>query len=189
MSGYVYAIGIVGTQYVKIGHARRPEKRLAALQGGLPFKLELLYVLKVDDPRGVERTLHELLADGHVRGEWFELPEEPLPRLFTNADKSNPFRPRRPGQHPPAKVRHELAAILNGETPLDDEALREWLKANILDPWVLPSKTPSGRKPPNSFSRTTHWLLEDLVAGKFFRKEDFRPWLRREFLEPRRKRR
>lgn len=92
MSGYVYAIGIVSTQYVKIGHAGSPKRRLAALQSSLPFKLELLYTLKVEDPRSVERALHDLLADSRVRGEWFELPERPLSELFAEALETAPWR-------------------------------------------------------------------------------------------------
>jgi hypothetical protein len=39
LSGYVYAIGIEATTYVKIGHAKSPERRLAAMQTSVPFKL------------------------------------------------------------------------------------------------------------------------------------------------------
>lgn len=62
MSGYVYAIGIEATIYVKIGHAKWPQKRLYAMQIGLPFKLELLYSLEVEHPAAVERALHEMLG-------------------------------------------------------------------------------------------------------------------------------
>lgn len=82
MSGYVYAIGIEATTYVKIGHAGSPERRLAGMQGSLPFKLELLYTLQVEHPLAVERTLHEMLAPARVRGEWFEMPETSLEELF-----------------------------------------------------------------------------------------------------------
>ena len=43
MTGYVYAISIEGSPLLKIGRARNPQRRLAAMQTGLPFKLALVY--------------------------------------------------------------------------------------------------------------------------------------------------
>lgn len=190
MTGYVYAIGMESTQYVKIGHARSPEKRLAALQSGLPFKLELLYVLKVKEPRTVERALHLLLAESQVRGEWFELPERPWPELFARAAaQAKPAPPQRIAWRPSAQTRQELEAILNGEEPMNDGELREWLRANILEPWVLPSTTPSGRQPPNSLARNVRSLLAGIIDGSFKLPEtDFRLWLWNVFLLERRHR-
>jgi hypothetical protein len=51
MSGYVYAIGIEATTYVKIGRASSPKERMAAMQGSLPFKLELLYRKRRREPQ------------------------------------------------------------------------------------------------------------------------------------------
>jgi hypothetical protein len=51
MSGYVYAIGIEATTYVKIGRASSPKARMAAMQGSLPFKLEMLYRERRREPR------------------------------------------------------------------------------------------------------------------------------------------
>jgi hypothetical protein len=70
---------------VKIGRAKSSRKRLNAMQTGLPFKLEILYTLKVENPALVERTLHAMLVDTRVRGEWFEMPETPLSDLFDEA--------------------------------------------------------------------------------------------------------
>ena len=82
MPGYVYAIGIEGTALVKIGHARDVAKRLAALQSGLPYRLVVLHQEHVDEPRRVERALHDILRVVRERGEWFELPEIYYPSLF-----------------------------------------------------------------------------------------------------------
>lgn len=85
MSGYVYAIGIEGSPLIKIGHARDPERRLATLQTGLPFKLILLYQLKVERPRLVEQCLHGMLENSRGRGEWFDVDPEELFTLFAVA--------------------------------------------------------------------------------------------------------
>jgi DNA-binding XRE family transcriptional regulator len=95
-TGFVYAIGIEATTYVKIGHAKSPERRLAAMQTSVPFKLELIYSLEVEHPGDVERALHEMLDGSHVRGEWFEMPETLLAELFALAVKHAPPMKARP---------------------------------------------------------------------------------------------
>jgi hypothetical protein len=83
-TGYVYAIGMEGSPLIKIGWARSPEKRLAQLQTGQPYQLELLYQLLTEQPRRVEGCLHRMLGDRY-RGEWFERPERALPEVFLEA--------------------------------------------------------------------------------------------------------
>ena len=40
-----------GSTLIKIGQAKSLKRRLAAMQMGLPFKLELLYMLEVEEPK------------------------------------------------------------------------------------------------------------------------------------------
>ena len=107
MSGYVYAISIEATPYVKIGYAACPEARLAGMQTCVPFKLELIYAIKVAKPSTLERVLHNMLDGTRIRGEWFEMPDVPLSELFAEAIElarhleieGNPVR-KRNGKNP-----------------------------------------------------------------------------------------
>lgn len=58
---------------VKIGMTMDPQARLAALQTGSPFPLELIYIAAVPDDAGyaVEQAAHALLEQSRVSGEWF----------------------------------------------------------------------------------------------------------------------
>jgi hypothetical protein len=64
-----YLIAAEGTHLVKIGTAKIPEARMAALQTGQPMTLTLLWTHE----RDVERALHKRFAAHRVRGEWFDL--------------------------------------------------------------------------------------------------------------------
>lgn len=69
---FVYVIqGAPGTP-IKVGLAKDPVKRMATLQTGYPWDLRLLYVFPAD--RGLEQRLHVDLAEGRLRGEWFDGP-------------------------------------------------------------------------------------------------------------------
>ena len=59
---------------VKIGVARNPERRLAALQTGNPEELKLLVVIECGsraEAYAIESHLHKTLAKRNIRGEWF----------------------------------------------------------------------------------------------------------------------
>jgi hypothetical protein len=73
--GFIYAIGIGGTSYVKIGSTTRDvRQRLQALQAGNPLALTLVAALQVQaDPVAVERYIHAALGPYHKRGEWYEI--------------------------------------------------------------------------------------------------------------------
>jgi len=71
-SEYVYVIGHE-MNYAKVGRSKAPHDRLRDLQTSCPYKLWLVTQFPVDDSRGVESALHDLLEDRHVRGEWFEM--------------------------------------------------------------------------------------------------------------------
>ena len=67
----IYAIGAVGTEYIKFGYAQNVQKRLNQLQTACPMDLCLLASCK-----GSQRTEHGIharliAAKAHHRGEWF----------------------------------------------------------------------------------------------------------------------
>ena len=74
MLSFVYVIGSSDNP-VKIGLANRPEVRLVELNVGNPDPLILHY--KMGMPSGLairtEKKAHELLAEHHRRGEWFNV--------------------------------------------------------------------------------------------------------------------
>jgi len=71
-TGYIYFVRC--QHYVKIGYAKDVEKRLAGLQTGNPYKLEV--VATVPGTPSLERAFHKALRRKYVRGEWFELDSE-----------------------------------------------------------------------------------------------------------------
>jgi hypothetical protein len=70
--GYVYAIECPERALIKVGMTNgQPAHRLAQLQTGQPDQLRLLYAWAVLDAARAERSMHQLLAAQHHRGEWF----------------------------------------------------------------------------------------------------------------------
>ncbi len=75
--GCIYLIRCGDSNYYKIGQSRRAfANRLAMLQVGCPYNLELMFALKVTGYLAAEHDLHERYDLQHVRGEWFELSPE-----------------------------------------------------------------------------------------------------------------
>lgn len=65
--------------YIKIGKANNPEKRLVQLQTGNPKTLKLLNVIECKTEKEafeLEAFLHTILQSTHQTGEWFHLPVE-----------------------------------------------------------------------------------------------------------------
>lgn len=56
---------------VKIGRARDPRGRLAALQTANPDQLVLLGTSETSDDESTELELHKFCRSAHLRGEWF----------------------------------------------------------------------------------------------------------------------
>ena len=86
-SGSVYFIRAVGSGFIKIGIASGdPADRLATLQCGCPFLLEI--VARVDGGRRLEAGIHGHFGHLRQRGEWFKETESlrDLIAAATNAD-------------------------------------------------------------------------------------------------------
>jgi hypothetical protein len=87
-AGYIYAIGAVGTSYVKIGSARDVEKRRKALQTGQHLRLQTVASVAVEkDLRIIEKQVQAFLTEHLQGGEWFDTPmdEERLRVLIVQA--------------------------------------------------------------------------------------------------------
>jgi hypothetical protein len=73
--GFVYIIRAVGTNRIKIGFSKDPEKRLASLTSPqMPFDLELVYKEWFIDAYALEQCMHKTFHRYRVKGEWFEIP-------------------------------------------------------------------------------------------------------------------
>jgi hypothetical protein len=78
ISGYIYAIGQAGTQFIKIGCTTGAiEERLRSLQIGSPVPLVLIQAVGVYGSLfDIEKSLHNILNSRLCSGEWFRDPFE-----------------------------------------------------------------------------------------------------------------
>ena len=67
---FVYLIGAVGRNRIKVGKADDPSQRLRQLQTGSAEQLQLLGVIKAK--ASFESDLQLKFAEDRIRGEWFE---------------------------------------------------------------------------------------------------------------------
>ena len=80
--GSTWRVGDVDYPRIKVGiTCRRLDKRLAELQTGNSRKLTLVAYSEYIDPRPFERTLHRLLVDRWILGEWFAISNEDIGRI------------------------------------------------------------------------------------------------------------
>jgi hypothetical protein len=95
----IYLIRMRGTNYVKIGIAENPKKRLSTLASGNPMPLELVFSVATKEgafsfeDEQVEKEVHEELAGYHVRGEWFDLTEAQVISIVTVLTDRFQYRP------------------------------------------------------------------------------------------------
>ena len=70
--GFVYVIRAVGTRRIKIGFTTQPKERLASLQTGSPFPLEMISCRPGDrgDERGDMRELPRVDRADDMPGVW-----------------------------------------------------------------------------------------------------------------------
>lgn len=77
-AAYVYVIGREQGP-IKVGVSSSPSGRLAQLQTGCPFKLEVLHTEPMLDRNHAlkhEADFHAVYADKRLHGEWFDLEPE-----------------------------------------------------------------------------------------------------------------
>lgn len=76
--GYVYIFGSIEDGYYKIGASKIPESRLAYYGTRLPFEVEMIHLIAVDDKYTAEKQLHSKFADKRKKREWFLLSDDDL---------------------------------------------------------------------------------------------------------------
>lgn len=74
--GYVYLMQ--SGDAFKIGMSQNPSERLRGISPILPYPVNLLCIVKTEDMRSLEVTLHERFADKRLNGEWFALSSEDI---------------------------------------------------------------------------------------------------------------
>lgn len=77
-ANYVYFVQAKTMRLIKIGIAACYNSRLSNLQTGSPDILELLGLIRHDEPKQLEARLHVEFGDHRAHGEWFN----PAPRLL-----------------------------------------------------------------------------------------------------------
>jgi len=101
--GYLYIIRC--NDFYKIGISETSVMfRLAQLQIGNPYSLELTVCYELNDHIAVERKLHSIFASKRARGEWFRLTETELGRVHEYVTKAGGV------QHEPRRANAEKAA-------------------------------------------------------------------------------
>ena len=79
---YVYIIRAGRRKVYKIGKSNDPQARLNSLQTASPEKLKLIYAFKADNASAAEESLHFVLRDFQLGGEWFALSDEQMEVLL-----------------------------------------------------------------------------------------------------------
>lgn len=77
--------------YIKIGTAKNVKDRIATLQTGNPYKLEILAIMKFTDKRkayNAEQKLHKIFRKYNVSGEWFSKVDMKWAQEFLNTRAS-----------------------------------------------------------------------------------------------------
>jgi hypothetical protein len=87
LDGYVYLLDInildiEGLEYYKIGSSNNPHSRLKYLQTAMPFEINLVRKIYVDNRKLVEKKIHEKLKDYRFKGEWFECNLDLINKVF-----------------------------------------------------------------------------------------------------------
>lgn len=65
----IYLIADVEKRWCKIGYSVNPSDRIKGIQTGIPFLLEVLYV--IEGNYKYEKYLHKKFKEYYIRGEWF----------------------------------------------------------------------------------------------------------------------
>lgn len=76
MKAFIYVIAESSSGPCKIGYAKDPIKRLAAIQTGNPRKLGIVHTVRVHHARIIEGRIHSSLSDRAMSGEWFSISVE-----------------------------------------------------------------------------------------------------------------
>ena len=87
MKGYVYLL--TDGELYKIGVTRGSiDKRIAKLQTGNPYIIQMLDCYETDNPFKIEKILHFRYSDKRVNNEWFELSNEDVSNFKLNCENT-----------------------------------------------------------------------------------------------------
>lgn len=75
--GFVYLTQSPSGMY-KIGHTKNPDNRMATFSVKLPFEIDYVCLIKTDDMKTLENSLHKKFEHKRVSGEFFNLSEEDI---------------------------------------------------------------------------------------------------------------
>jgi hypothetical protein len=82
--GYLYIIQLGETNVYKIGISVNPNRRLKELKSKSPVPLRIIYQNFGHDYESIEKYFHWVFRKKRVRGEWFELNQDDIIRIFTS---------------------------------------------------------------------------------------------------------
>lgn len=83
-AGFVYVFGSNDTGYYKIGSSTRPINRMQDYERSkLPFPVDMIHTIPVDNKLRAEAELHRVFRDKRVNGEWFTLSQDELHKITT----------------------------------------------------------------------------------------------------------
>ncbi len=85
----LYAIGARGTEFLKIGVANDPYRRLKELQTANPYELALLYAVETNEDQAfqIEKAVHQSTEARNAKGmgEWLDISPRIIPMLIAFA--------------------------------------------------------------------------------------------------------
>lgn len=84
--GELYLIQCLGFPYYKMGYTYNLAQRLAALQHGVPFKLEVVKTVKIDQASDVKNLLYRKYQDKLIRGEWLQFSPQEISQVMACFD-------------------------------------------------------------------------------------------------------
>ena len=87
----VYFIKHRNMKAVKIGFTQEdnPDKRIRDFEVASPFGIVNLGYIITDDAKQLEKKLHELYSDLHIKGEWYELSDDEVYAIIARHKYSN----------------------------------------------------------------------------------------------------
>lgn len=83
--GFIYLVKSI--HGYKIGQTKKPKKRFEIFSVKLPFKIEILRMVEVNNYLDVEKGLHLTFQNNHLNGEWFDMSKQDI-QLFDSITKN-----------------------------------------------------------------------------------------------------
>jgi hypothetical protein len=82
MTAGVYILVLEGTKNVKIGMSLDMDTRLKRMRNKLPVDF-MAFVCKCEQPKRIERRIHNVYKDLRLHGEWFSLDNSIVDLIFS----------------------------------------------------------------------------------------------------------